>query len=159
LKEVQSPSKSNGGSNHTERTRTFSDDMILRPVSHLVLVLDPTDIYVVKPFKRSEVNRGTVLCCIPLLKVIAAAKDGNWLHVAVRHADVGFVIKNGNMALCFDSAGTCLIVRQYIDRGRQLLRCELFEKIKVLFGERGDSVEGKIVSRSVDERIPHVQTL
>jgi hypothetical protein len=146
-KEVQSPSNSIGASD-TERLRT-----------HLVLVLDPTDIYVVKPFQRSKVNRGTVLCCIPLLKVIAAVKDGNWLHIAVRHGDVGFLIKNGNMALCFDSAETCLIVRQHIDRCRQLLRRELLEKIKVLFGERGDLVEDEIVSRSVDERIPHAQTL
>lgn len=158
LKEAQPSSKSMGGSNNAGRMRT-SDDMILRPVSDLVLVLDPIDMYVVKPFQRSEVNRGTVLCCIPLLKVIAAAKDGNWLHVAVHHADVGFLIKNGNMALCFDSAGTCLIVRQYIDRCRQLLRCELLEKIKVLFGEQGDLLEGEIVSRSIDERIPHVRTL
>jgi hypothetical protein len=99
-------------------------------------------------------NRGTVLCCIPLLKVIASAKDGNWLHVAVRHGDVGFLIKNGNMALCFESAGTCLIVRQHIDRCRQLLRHELLEKIKALFGEQGDSVVDP-----ADERIPHVQTL
>jgi hypothetical protein len=158
--ELQSPSKSNGDSDNTERMRTFSDEMIFRPVSDaLFIVLDPTDIYVVKPFQRKSVNRGTVLCCIPLLNVIAAAKDGNWLHVAVRHNDVGFLVKNGNMALCFDSAGTCLIVRQYMDRCRQLLRLELLEKIKVLFGEKDDTVEGDTTSRSVDNSIPHLQTL
>lgn len=148
------------GDPSSERMRTFSDDMIFRPISsHLVLVLDPTDIYVVKPWPRREVNRGTVLCCIPLLNVIAAAKDDNWLHVAVRHSDVGFVIKNGNFALCFDSPGTCLIVLQYIDRCRQLLRQELLEKILCLFAVPDhDSDDASTTVQSDAQSVPHVKT-
>jgi hypothetical protein len=37
------------------------------------------------------------------------------------------------MALRFDSAGTCLIVRQYLERSRNVLRCDLIEKIQLLF--------------------------
>lgn len=37
------------------------------------------------------------------------------------------------MALRFDSAGTCLIVRQYLERSRSILRCDLVEKIQLLF--------------------------
>ena len=37
------------------------------------------------------------------------------------------------MALRFDSAGTCLIVRQYLERSRNILRCDLVEKIQRLF--------------------------
>jgi hypothetical protein len=81
----------------------------------LILVLDPMDMFVLKPVPRSNGSRGTVACCIPLLNVIAAAADHAWLHVAVKHPDIGFLIKNGNMALRFESAGTCL------------------EKIKLLF--------------------------
>lgn len=115
------------------RDRAFSDDMIFRPTSTLVAVLDPTFLFVVKPLDKQETARGTVICCVPLLNAIAAASDGDWLHIAVRHDDVGLLIKNGNMALRFENTGTSLIVRQYIDRSRQVLRGELMRKIKVLF--------------------------
>jgi hypothetical protein len=110
-----------------------SEDRLLQTASRLILVLDPMDMFVLKPVPRSNGSRGTVACCIPLLNVIAAAADHAWLHVAVKHPDIGFLIKNGNMALRFESAGTCLIVRQYLERSRRALRAEMLEKIKLLF--------------------------
>jgi hypothetical protein len=123
------------------RERTFSEEKgIFRPTSKLVLVLDPNDMFVVKPFTAQIGNRGTVLASISLRRVIAAAADGDWLHVAVRHDDVGFLIKNGNMALKFESGGTCLIVKQYLDRSREVLRQELMGKISSLFGDSKSDV-------------------
>ncbi|KAG7364568.1 hypothetical protein IV203_037770 [Nitzschia inconspicua] len=97
--------------------------------SNFVLVLDPTDLFVVKPRKKMEENRGTLLFALSLRSIIAAAADGEWLHIAVRNQDVGFLIKNGNMALKFESPGTCLIVKQYLDRSQEVLRQELLNKI------------------------------
>jgi hypothetical protein len=37
------------------------------------------------------------------------------------------------MALRFDSSGTCLIVRQYLERSRNILRGDLVEKIQLFF--------------------------
>jgi hypothetical protein len=101
----------------------------LRSTSHLILVLDPTDMVIVKPMNKMEENRGSVSCSIPLRSIIAAAADGEWLHVAVRCPDIGNLIKNGNMALKFESPGTCLIVKQYLDRSREVLRQELMTKV------------------------------
>jgi hypothetical protein len=92
------------------RMRTFSDDAgVFRVSSHLMLVLDPTDMFVVKPSAQIEFNRGTVITNISLQCVIAAAADGEWLHVAVRHPDVGFLVKNGTLknflrACCADQS-------------------------------------------------------
>ena len=78
------------------RLRSLSEDMgVFRTSSHLVLVLDPTAMFVVKPSPQIEFNRGTIITSISVRNVIAAAADGEWLHVAVRHEDVGFLIKNG----------------------------------------------------------------
>jgi hypothetical protein len=79
------------------RMRSLSEDMVVfRSTTRLTLVLDPKDMFVVKPAAaQMEENRGTVLCTVSLRSVIAAAADGEWLHVAVRHEDVGFLIKNG----------------------------------------------------------------
>ena len=84
-----------------ERIRNLSEDIgVFRSRSPLMLVLDPTDIFVVKPMAaQMEANRGTVLCSISLRKIIAAASDGEWLHIAVRHEDVAFLIKNGKCEL------------------------------------------------------------
>ena len=80
------------------RLRSLSEDMgVFRTSSHFVLVLDPTDMFVVKPSPQIEFNRGTIITSISLRNVIAAASDGEWLHVAVRHEDVGFLIKNGTL--------------------------------------------------------------
>lgn len=104
-----------------------------RESNHFIVVLDPTDLFVVKPFARNEGKRGTILCSIPLLDVVAAAADETRLHVAVRHDNVGFLIKNGNLVLTFESAGTCLLVARYLDRCRILLRQELYGKIVKYF--------------------------
>lgn len=101
--------------------------------SKLVLVLDPTDMFVVKPnLTRTEENLSTVLHNISLRSVIAAASDGKWLHVAVRHADINMLIKNGNMAVQFENTGASLIVKQYIDRSREILRQEMLAKVTEL---------------------------
>ena len=139
------------------RDRTFSEEKgIFRATSKLVLVLDPNDMFVVKPFTAQIENRGTVLASISLRRVIAAAADGNWLHVAVRHDDVGFLIKNGNMALQFESGGTCLIVKQYLDRSREVLRQELMGKITSLFGDSQSDVLSPVKNTSLydDLEIP-----
>lgn len=39
------------------------------------------------------------------------------------------------MALRFETVGTCLIVKQYLDRSRQILRQELMGKVSTLFRE------------------------
>ena len=39
------------------------------------------------------------------------------------------------MALKFDSAGTCLIVRQYLERSNNILRSDLGEKIQLLLSQ------------------------
>ena len=76
--------------------RGLSKDLgVFRASSHLILVLDPTDMFVVKPAMAQIENRGTIVTSISLRCVIAAAADGDWLHVAVRHEDVGCLIKNG----------------------------------------------------------------
>lgn len=45
--------------------------------------------------------------------------------------------QTGNMALQFDNEGTCLIVRQYLERSRNILRSKLGEKIHLLFENNG----------------------
>ena len=37
------------------------------------------------------------------------------------------------MALRFDNPGTCLIVQQYLERSRNVLRSDLMDKIQLLF--------------------------
>ena len=77
----------------------LAEDVILRHANTLVLVVDPTDIFVAKPNPRSGVDRGTIVCRVPLQSVIAAASDGDRLHIAVRHSDVGRLIKNGKQKI------------------------------------------------------------
>jgi hypothetical protein len=113
----------------------FAEPNETKPTSmdELILVLDPMDVYVTRPRTKAESLRGIVLCALPLLNVIAAAGDGAWLHVAVRHENVPRLIQNGNLTLCFESPGACLIVVQYLDRCRQILRRELLDQITQLF--------------------------
>lgn len=101
--------------------------------SAFILVLDPTDMVVVRPnVTRLEENFSSVLYSISLRSVIAAAADGNWLHVAVRHPDIDMLIKNGNMAVQFENTGASLIVKQYLDRSREVLRQEMLAKVTEL---------------------------
>jgi hypothetical protein len=71
------------------------------PVATHVLVVDPTDFYVVR---ECGTSRGSIVCRVGLQKVIAAASDAQWLHLAVRHPDVGQLIQNGKLL----SAYCCL---------------------------------------------------
>lgn len=135
-KDVGQSSDGMGPPDRGSRMRAVSEDMAFWGNTRLMLVLDPTDIYVVKPLKtKADDNRGTVLCTLSLRSVIAAAEDGDWLHVAVKHDDVGFLIKNGNMALQFENNGASLIVKQYLDRSREVLRLELLGKVMELLSE------------------------
>ena len=75
--------------------------MIFRSDSMFSLVLDPADMFIVSVCGDEMVNRGTILCSIPLVDVLCAAADGKWLYIAIAHNDeayahVGFLIKNGN---------------------------------------------------------------
>jgi Uncharacterised conserved protein len=105
----------------------------------LLLVLDPTNMFVVRrqPSGVDE-NRATVLCSISLRRVIAAAEDGDWLHVAVRNEDNddgGYFVKNGNMALQLETNGSCLLVKQYLDRSRESLRQALMDKVAIFLNQ------------------------
>jgi Uncharacterised conserved protein len=140
-KVMQVPDQSVSRNQEIPREKLQSLEGVFRSNSNFMLVLDPTDLFVVKPLKKMEENRGTVLFALSLRNIIAAAADGEWLHIAVRCQDVGFLIKNGNMALKFESSGTCLIVKQYLDRSRELLRQELMTKVPDLLCsyKKGDS--------------------
>jgi len=110
----------------SDRKRRLAQELIsiAKPgQSELLIVLDPTDLFVLKPnLNDGSCNRGTILCCASLDSVIAAVPDKEWLHIAVRQTeDVGIFIRNGNMSLRFDSVGTCLIVKQYLERCRSAL--------------------------------------
>mmetsp|Transcript_20066 Transcript_20066/g.30178 ORF Transcript_20066/g.30178 Transcript_20066/m.30178 type:complete len:890 (-) Transcript_20066:18-2687(-) len=101
--------------------------------SKRILVLDPTDIFVVKQASRLEANRATILCTISLRSIIAFASDDEWLHIAIRNMeDVGSLVKNGNLALRFETVGACLIVKQYLERSQKILRNELTDLIEAL---------------------------
>lgn len=55
-------------------------------------------------------------------------------------------LRIGNMALHFDNEGTCLIVRQYLERSRNVLRSELGDKIEQLFSYT--TVEPKVLPKA-----------
>ena len=110
----------------------------------LVLVLDPTAILIVKPLLRHDASRCTLVCSVPLLRIIDAASDDAWLHIALKdYQDMGYLIKNGNMALHFESSGTCLIVAQYLERSRHVLRGEIVDKVKNVFAVNHDCHRGE----------------
>lgn len=50
---------------------------------------------------------------------------------------------SGNMALKFENNGTCLIVKQYLDRSREMLRLELLQKVSDLLVEAKSSSESQ----------------
>lgn len=77
----------------------LAEDVILRNAASLVLVIDPTDLFVTKLIFKGRTDRGTIVCRVPLQSVIAAASDDDRLHIAVRHTDVGRLIKNGRRNL------------------------------------------------------------
>ena len=47
------------------------------------------------------------------------------------------------MALKFENAGTCLVVKQYLDRSREVLRQELLAKVSTLLDESSSSSEAE----------------
>mmetsp|Transcript_18108 Transcript_18108/g.42746 ORF Transcript_18108/g.42746 Transcript_18108/m.42746 type:complete len:1086 (-) Transcript_18108:45-3302(-) len=123
-----------------------AESSLIGSSTELSFVLDTVHLFVIRPTSTSkkvtsnESSRGIILCCIPLLNVIAAAMDGAWLHVAVRHDNVKSLIKNGNMALQFESAEISTMVRDDLNRSRRLLRHEVAQKLKTLLAyTRGDS--------------------
>jgi len=133
---------------HHVRSQTNSNNIR----EHLLLVLDPTNMFVVRRQRRPGVdeNRGTVVFSISLRNVIAAADDEEWLHVAIRNSDgeddkngygdereYGYLMKNGNMPMQLETNGSCLIVKQYLDRSRESLRQELLEKVEVFLRQAG----------------------
>lgn len=72
---------------------------------------------------------------LQLLNVIAAAGDGGhccMLRFGTKMFRDGYRTAS-NLTLCFESPGVCLIVVQYLDRCRQILRQKLLEQIKQLF--------------------------
>lgn len=127
------------------RRHIFFDEMQRRKSAELLLVMDSTDMFVVQPIPGQRIDRDAIICTIPLFDVVASAADDERLHVAVRHDNVHFLIKNGNLLLTFDTPATCLVVAQYLDRSLSLLRKELCEKIVALFSKEGG------VSASKDE--------
>jgi Uncharacterised conserved protein len=76
-------------------------EAILRQAESLVLVMDPTDLYVASTTGGNAETRGKIACRISLTDVIAAAADTEWLHIAVRHPDVGLLLKNGKRCSVF----------------------------------------------------------
>jgi hypothetical protein len=88
--------KQSADSESTPGRRRLPEEIGFRSKTQLALVLEPTDIFIVKHVNRSDVNRGTIICSVSLRSVIACASDSEWLHVAVRNVeDVGTIIKNG----------------------------------------------------------------
>lgn len=102
--------------------------------SHLVVALDPTNMYIAHASNIGKI-RSKLICSIALRNVIATAADEEWLHVAVRHNDIPLLIKNGNMALRFETSGKCLIARQHISRYRKIVREELMATCQTMFQE------------------------
>ena len=143
--------ESQRGESHSERMRSFSEDMMFRETSDLILVLDTTSIIVVRPIASQQtieshsqaLDHGIIVCHIPLSDVIAAACDTVRLHIAVRYENVGCLIRNGNMIVTLDSPGTCLIVHQYLEKCRKLLREDLHQKIINLFSSSDPVVQNK----------------
>jgi protein CLEC16A len=109
--------------------------------SELILVLEYSIMFVVTPFANRKVNRGTILLCVSLLNVVAAAADGSALHIAIQHDDVSCLVKNGNLLLQFESDGACLVAAQYLNRCRTMARKDLYDKITRLFS--GESTSKK----------------
>jgi len=133
VKGLPSRKASSSSSSSNKTNATAHDVGVLRSTGHLMIVLDQKEILVVKPqHGKAAENRGVVLCCIALRSIIAAASDGSWLHVATKHDDISGLVKNGNMALEFDSPSTSLIVKQYLDRSREVLKQDMIDKSRAL---------------------------
>lgn len=69
--------------------KATKEETILSEAATLVLVVDPTDIYVARIMGGTGGTRGKIVCRVAISSVVAAAADAEWLHIAVRHPDVG----------------------------------------------------------------------
>lgn len=119
------------------KRRLAADIIRMTKKTELMIVLDPTDLFILKPNPRDgSCNRGTILCSASIGSVITAVSDKDWLHIAIRETeDIGVFIRNGNMSLHFDSVGTCLIVKQYLERCRSALSSKMIAKVDKMIDE------------------------
>ena len=78
--------------------RRIAEGMGLQPLSKPIAVFLQPYLLIVRPEESKKSvhvgTRGTILCCIPLLHIIGAAVDEDWLHVAVRHDNVTSLSKS-----------------------------------------------------------------
>jgi hypothetical protein len=108
-------------SSSSDQKRRLTQDLIRMAMpgqqEELLLVLDPTDLFVLRPnLRNGACNRGVILCHAPIGAVIATVPERELLHIAVRQTEESFFVKNGNMSLRFDSVGTSRIAEQYLGR-------------------------------------------
>ena len=138
-----SPQASHESRNSFSSRRKRAENLLARatmPQIELMLVVDPTEIFVLKPYLPGDGpsgdNRGKILYSAPLRSIIAAVADKEHLHIAIRQMEnIEPLIRNGNMSLRFDGSGTTLIVRQYLERCRSALRSKLLRRVDSLFSE------------------------
>ena len=90
----------------------------------LVIVIDPTEIYVVKP-KKKDPNRFTVLAVVPLRTIVASATEGNILHIVCLTTEQpqSNIVKDGRLSLKFQRGEQCLSVKECVDK-----HCAAYEK-------------------------------
>lgn len=119
----------------SDQKRRLSQDLMRMATTgqqeELLLVLDPTDLFVLKPnLSNGACNRGVILCHAPIGAVIAAVPERELLHIAIRQTEESFFVKNGNMSLKFDSIGTSRIAEQYLGRCRSALSTKKMANIE-----------------------------
>jgi hypothetical protein len=125
--------KSNGAK---DTRRQVADQILLMASSKssdFLLVVYEEELLILKP-DTNDTKVGTILCATLLNNIIAIASDGEWLHIAMRNVeDIGVLISKGNMALKFDSAGTCNAAKVCISNSRNLWRVNMKDKIQNFF--------------------------
>lgn len=123
--DISHPFVTSGGLPETdkEQRRLLADKILINSSSKTVLnlVVDLTELLILKPKSKDDPEKGTLLCCTLLNNIIAIVADDEWLHIAMRDVeDVGVLIKKGNMALRFENSDICLKAKQYIDDNRKI---------------------------------------
>ena len=89
----------------------------------LVVVVDPTEIFVVKQRKKQDPNRCTVLAVVPLRTIVASATEGNILHIVCLTEQLqSNIVKDGRLSLKFQRDEQCS-VKECVDK-----HCAAFEK-------------------------------
>ena len=91
-----------------------------RAERELILVVDPTEIYVAR-CKKGDINRCIILAVVPLSSIIASASAGEILHIVCPLAEVPTgteegILKDGRMSLRLSSVNMCLSVKEYLDK-------------------------------------------